>query len=145
MEKKHLLDIKHTASETRSMVLTDLRSSRMKIDELNRQLKNVENRHTMEIEKLRTSHVLSLEELRSEAVREKDQALRSLKSSMNTSMINLSVSSVTKTPMRGGRSQMNSSATASNNTSHKGPAAVARERAKLLAAKIMRLKKTGRK
>ena len=86
MERKHVVAIRQTAADTRSIALDDLRKSNMKVDALNRQIQDLENRHTMEIEKLRTGHVLSLEELRSEAVREKDEAIRSLKSSINSSV-----------------------------------------------------------
>ena len=88
MERKHVVAIRQTAADTRSLALDDLRKSNMKVDALNRQIQDLENRHTMEIEKLRTGHVLSLEELRSEAVREKDEAIRSLKSSINSSVRN---------------------------------------------------------
>ena len=86
MERKHVVAIRQTAADTRSLALDDLRKSNMKVDALNRQIQDLQNRHTMEIEKLRTGHVLSLEELRSEAVREKDEAIRSLKSSINSSV-----------------------------------------------------------
>ena len=88
MERKHVVAIRQTAADTRSIALDDLRKSNMKVDALNRQIQDLQNRHTMEIEKLRTGHVLSLEELRSEAVREKDEAIRSLKSSINSSVRN---------------------------------------------------------
>ena len=141
MEKKHLMEIKRTAAETRKMAVDDLRNSSMKVDTLNRKLQDLENKHTMEIEKLRTSHVLSLEELRSEANREKDTAIRSLKSSMNASNAgNISVSSAIETPLRNTNVKSSWSSRSSSFKPH-----LARERAKLLAAKIMRTRKSSGK
>eukprot|EP00944_MAST-04C_sp_MAST-4C-sp1_P003574 g3574.t1 len=173
MERKHVVAIRQTAADTRSIALDDLRKSNMKVDALNRQIQDLENRHTMEIEKLRTGHVLnmkvdalnrqiqdlenrhtmeieklrtghvlSLEELRSEAVREKDEAIRSLKSSINSSVrssqaaigLNASVSLTKEENSIASTSLVSSRSTRA--TPH-----LARERAKLLAAKIMRARR----
>ena len=142
MERKHVVAIRQTAADTRSLALDDLRKSNMKVDALNRQIQDLQNRHTMEIEKLRTGHVLSLEELRSEAVREKDEAIRSLKSSINSSVRN-SQAAMSMNASVSIAKEENSIASTSllSSRSTRATPHLARERAKLLAAKIMRARR----